>query len=301
MNIAITGSNGFLGFNVCKRLLEHNHNVLAISRHFDRFKKINDNKLTVAQLTTSGYRELVNKLTEFEPNVVIHFAWAGGNSYKDANSMNQYVDNINPSISLLELTKSLSSLTRFIGVGSFTEYGDLTTKAFETQLEKPNTHYGLAKYLFKNVSELFCLDNNIHWTWIRPCYAYGEGDVSTRLLPTVISKLRRGTRVDLDSCESVLDYLHVTDFSNAVLSLIEQNKDGVYNICSGKEYVLREIIEHIASKMSSQSKVSFNKSKERQSFSTYICGDNSKLISSTGWEPVVDITAGLDNLIHENN
>ena len=48
MNILITGSSGFIGFHLCKFLLEKKHKVLGIDNHnnyYDQKLKIDRNKI----------------------------------------------------------------------------------------------------------------------------------------------------------------------------------------------------------------------------------------------------------------
>ena len=62
MKIVVTGASGFLGSNLVAKLEETGHNVLSISRN-----------------TPNPLEAIVN----YEPNVVVHCAWKGGNNYKD--------------------------------------------------------------------------------------------------------------------------------------------------------------------------------------------------------------------------
>ena len=62
---------------------------------------------------------------------------------------------------------------KFIGFGSFAEYGGLNNLALEEDWEKPTNMYGISKLALKNYSENFCKANNIPWSWVRPCYIYG--------------------------------------------------------------------------------------------------------------------------------
>ena len=188
----------------------------------------------------------------------------------------------------------------FIGFGSFSEYGK-TTICKETDLEKPNNEYGLAKYMYKLVSEAFCDKNNYKWTWIRPCYVYGKQDVETRLIPTTIKACLDGKNLELNSCDSVVDYLYIEDFVRAISSLITTGMPGVFNICSGKTYVIKDIVNTIKIISGSKSQITFNADKDRKSFSKYICGNNDKLLKSIGWYPTWNLEEGLQDIIGESN
>ena len=296
MKILITGANGFLGFNIIDRLLKSNHDILALSRNFDRFTQIKNTKIKFSKIISNLYTCQADVITDFIPDIAIHCAWAGGNNYNDINHTDQY-NNISAGISLLEILSRLKKPPTFIGVGSFAEYGKIETKALESQLENPITHYGLAKNTFKNISKLFCELNSMQWTWIRPCYIYGNGDVETRLIPSIIYKIKKGEQITLDSCNTTIDYLHITDFSRAIQSIINTNQIGIFNVCSGKEYYLKDIINYIIEKKNCYNQIVFNNPADRKYSSKYICGDNNKIITNTNWMPKINIYDGINSLI----
>ncbi len=254
MNVIVTGGGGFLGSHTVKKLIKENHNVLVFSKNFENVKScLNQCK------TISGYidelciheKEIIN----FSPDVVIHFGWSGGNNNADINESKQFFDNLPHSIKFLELLSRLDKKPKFIGVGSFAEYGNDPMVYLENYNEKPKDFYGLCKKMFREYSEMFCQQNSIDWTWIRPCFIYGPNDVSTRLIPKVINKMIKSELVHLDDCEIIIDYLYIDDFSDLVYELIITKNVGIYNICSGKKYILKDVINKIKELTNSKSKL----------------------------------------------
>lgn len=299
MKILITGGNGFLGSNLAEYLLNKGHNVLVISRNNNNIYHLLD-KIEFIQYNSEDYSVYENKIISYSPNVVIHCAWEGGNSYNDVNSLNQIYKNIPLSLGLLEIINKQQIKPKFIGFGSFVEYGILNTKAEEEQIESPINFYGLSKNIFKNISKLFCSQNNIKWNWVRPCYVYGPKDVSTRLIPSIINKLLKNESITLNSCDTVIDYLYIEDFCEALYTLINTDTEGIYNICSGKEYSLRYIIEFIQQNMSTSQNIIFDSSLDRKFSSKYMCGSNNKIINNTKWIPTTLLEEGLIKTIKYN-
>ena len=142
---------------------------------------------------------------------------------------------------------------------------------------------------------MYCSLNNIKYVWIRPCYIYGPRDVPTRLIPRIITAVTSNQPITLDSCEVRIDYLHIDDFSSAVDAIMTSDAEGVYNICSGQEYDLRDIVEFLYDNLSPGVRPTFDTVPDRTSVSRYICGSNEKLKSVSNWSSTIGILTGLLN------
>jgi UDP-glucose 4-epimerase len=277
MNILITGANGFLGLNFVKKLQNEKHEICSIVRN-----------------TINPFE----KILEFKPDAVVHFAWGGGNNYESVNDIKQFHNVIN-GIELLNTLNILSKKPKFIGIGSFSEYGNLKHPASETDEECPNNLYGLSKYTFKNYSEILCEKFNMNWIWVRPCYTYGPGDVSTRLIPKVINTIINNQKLELDSCDKIIDYLYIDDFTNYLYTLvIGDNTDGIYNLCSGNQYNLKEVINTICKLMNSSDNIIFNATNDRNLTSPIICGYNHKIKKYSKITKLTELADGLNKTIN---
>lgn len=296
MNVLITGGNGFLGSNIARKMLEGQHRVYLFSKNTNNIQDILPNIL----FDFSDNKQLVtyeDSIKAFAPDVVIHCAWNGGNKYTDTTSLDQFYENIDPSIRLLELLTRLEKKPKFVGFGSFAEYGNISTPVTETAQEAPTNMYGLSKYVFKKYSEMLCEQSSMEWVWIRPCYVYGPGDVDTRLLPRVVSKFINDEAIVLNECTSVVDYLYIEDFVNSLYSLLQSRHTGVYNICSGKQYRVKDVVEQIHRQVGSVSSMEFDSSLKRTSTYSYTCGSRDKLDEAIGIVDQTSLSDGLNKLI----
>jgi nucleoside-diphosphate-sugar epimerase len=274
MKIAITGGRGFIGSNIAKRLYSENNQIFFIEKDFVR-----------------------SEFVDFFPDLVIHCGWYGGNSYKDINDPNQFSKNLDNGIQLLEALKEVPKKTKFIGFGSFSEYGSKNFPIDEKTEESPIDLYGLSKNTFKKYSELICKNNNIDFVWVRPCYVYGPGDVNTRLIPSLIRRCLNSEEIVLDDCDKMIDYIYIDDFIELFYSLIKSNSTGVYNICSGKQYHLRDVVNLTHSLIGNKNKIIFDSKLNRNSL-TSICGINEKIIKLTNYYPKIDLEGGLKATIN---
>lgn len=275
MNIIITGGNGFLGSNVAKYLLKKGHQLYIFSKNTSNIQDILSH-VWIDYAHTKELNIFADKIKQFQPDVVVHFGWSGGNSYADIHNIKQLTDNIQPGVELIQLLSTLPKKPKFIGLGSFAEYGYHSEPAKETDIEAPINLYGLSKYTFKNYSKMLCESYGMEWGWIRPCYTYGPNDVQTRLIPSLINKFLLNETVQLDECMATIDYLYVEDFVKLVYPIIIDRITGVYNICSGNQYKLRDVVCLLKHECNSTSIVEYDPLKNRTTVSNYVCGDNTK-------------------------
>jgi nucleoside-diphosphate-sugar epimerase len=292
MKIIITGANGFLGSNLIRKLISENHTIYAFSNQTNNIDDILD-KTQFSFGYTSDIINYKDDIINFAPDVVIHCGWSGGNNYNDLNDTKQFYDNVEPSINLLSILNQLHKKPKFVGFGSFSEYGMCSTKITEENIEDPVNLYGLSKLTFKKYSKIICEINNMDWIWVRPCYVYGPYDVKTRLIPLLINKFINNDPITLDKCDKTIDYIYIDDFTEYVYNLIMSSNNGVFNICSGNQYNLKEIINTVYELADSNSQVTYNSNINRKLTSSYICGDNTKIKNATNLSPKTDIKNGI--------
>jgi GDP-4-dehydro-6-deoxy-D-mannose reductase len=96
--------------------------------------------------------------------------------------------------------------------------------------------------------------------------------------------------------------LYIDDFVSAISGLIGESKEGVFNICSGKQYSVKSVIEKIKCLCGSEVNIVFDHTKDRDDFPNYICGNNKKLLNSIRWKPQYNIEQGLlETIRHYKN
>jgi nucleoside-diphosphate-sugar epimerase len=291
MKILVTGAGGFLGSNLCN-LLSKEHKILAVSRKFDNI--IKSENVHFVKYDMTQYIDLNDKFDSFLPDIVIHCAWEGGNSSKDVNEIWQS-NNIISSNNLLKLC-SKYKVKHFIGFGSCAEYGDSQEKIDEKTVCKPINMYGINKFSFRLISERYCQDNEINFSWVRPVFTYGPFDVETRLIPKVIKSFLKNEDLVLNSCSAIVDYLYVEDFCNAVKNIIDFQLAGDYVISSDQQYQVKNIVQQIYKMIQPNSELFFDSSIVDKS-PQFICGSSKKLKSLSRWTPLYSLEEGLNTTI----
>jgi UDP-glucose 4-epimerase len=296
LKFLITGGNGFLGSNLIHKLIKENHDILVFSKKINNLEDVIDR----CKFIPSYMDDILlykKDIIDFSPDIIVHFGWDGGNNYKSTNSLNQFHNNIPDNIRFLDFINSLPKKPKFIGIGSFAEYGQVNSLTNEEIKEEPISFYGISKLVLKQYSEEFCLKNNIDWVWVRPCFIYGPKDVNTRLIPSVINKCLKNEDIVLDECKTIIDVLYIDDFIEYTYALATGTNTGVYNISSGVTYPLKEIINNIYLLTNSKSNITFDPSINRKLTQLYVSADNTKIKTVTGISPQYSLIDGLKNTI----
>lgn len=293
--VLITGANGFISTNFILNNIGK-YKFIAISTNDSNLKKIDN--LEFIKLYLSEYNLLNNIIDHHKPDTVLHLAWEGANSFQTTNSIDQF-QNIKNSFYLLESLKK--NKCHFIGMGTGAEYGCFDHAISENDTPSPTSHYGMAKYLLMQSSEIFCKQNNIPWSWIRPIFFYGKYDVHTRLIPKVIDKCLKKENIILDSCTSENDYLYIDDVVAALSNIIDSETQGLFNLCSGKSYKTKYIIKKIM-ELTAWDHIEFDATQDRVNFCKKIIGNNMKISKALNWTPKVNIHEGLSQVVqyHKN-
>ena len=239
MKIAITGASGFIGQHVLTELLEHEVEIVAITRGSVLPDKLNSAVRTVEMDISNPAQNCFRQIDC--PEVLIHLAWDGLPNYK---SLHHFEIELPRQYYFL---KSLveSGLSSFFVAGTCFEYGMQSGSLSEKMLAKPNNPYGYAKNALRLQLEFLKSVHPFNLTWARLFYMYGQGQSKASLFTKLKEAVERGDKVfNMSGGEQLRDYLPVEEIARRIVKLAMLKRDiGVINICSGKPVSVRELVE----------------------------------------------------------
>lgn len=155
MKILITGSAGFIGFNLAKKLLELNYQVIGIDNMNDYYEvSMKENRLKILNESNFKFypkdledRKAINTIFKNEsPSVVINLAAQAGVRYSLENP-HAYIDsNIVGFMNILEACRH-SKVNQLIYASSSSVYGANTSLPFSTSdnIDHPLSLYAATK------------------------------------------------------------------------------------------------------------------------------------------------------------
>ena len=281
---AITGASGFLGKALVRELVKHQGDRLLILTRKGT-KGVHSDSETLVDMET-----LLKNEQGYNAQVLFHLAWEGvQNIYK--NETIQYTNH-----TLTEqvcLCAKKLGVKKIIALGSQAEYGIKNQRISEEENLNPITLYGKEKVKAFYFLKKFCEENHIIYQWMRLFSAYGPHDHPGWFIPSVITKIIKGESPKLTAGDQVWDYLYVEDAAQALMQVSELNSSDTYNLGSGQGVKIREIALMIQNLINLNVPCLFGEQPYSKDQIYHLQANISKLVSSTGWRPRVDLKEGL--------
>ena len=136
----------------------------------------------------------------------------------------------------------------------------------------------------------------------RPFNTYGPRQSARAIIPTIITQIADGAReIKVGDLTPTRDFNYVKDTCRGFLALAtaEGIEGEEINICTGTEITMADTLQMIARLMDADVKwvQDEQRMRPRKSEVFRLLGDNSKIISLTGWSPQYKLEDGLRETI----
>jgi len=295
MRVLVTGASGFVGSWVTRRLIQEGEKVAIIVRPSSDLWRLEPLDPNIVRIPGSleSIHLVAEDIRRFDPDAVFHFAWTGGNSAKFNDDPAQVYANVPGSLELFRIAAEAGVKT-FINAGSCVEYGRYNIPVRETDPVSPTSLYGVAKHA---VEELFLgmgSQFGIRVASPRLFWAYGPGDVESRLIPALTRKLLAGERHSMTPGTQTWDYTYITDVVDALIRIAKTPQaEGILNIGSGEPRSLREVAEQLRELTGRRAEIGFGEIPFSPTQVMHLQADIARINALTGWGPQVSLEEGL--------
>ena len=307
MQILITGSAGFIGFNLAKYLLEKSNvriiGIDSLNNYYskklkkDRIKELLKFKRFSFFHTNILNKKKVEKIFKIKKiDYVINLAAQAGVRYS-LEKPNEFVDNnIQGFYNLIDVAKNFK-IKKFIYASSSSIYGD--SKKFplkETQNVKPKNIYALSKKINEEMAEVFSKQYNISFIGLRFFTVYGEwGRPDMFMMKYLNSSYKKGINFYLNNYgKHTRDFTYILDACRIIEKLVLSKKNirhEIFNICSNNPKKLTDIIKSINNLTLKKPKLFKRKLQQADVIKTH--GSNKKIKKFLGNQHFTSINQGL--------
>ncbi|WP_424236927.1 NAD-dependent epimerase [Bhargavaea ginsengi] len=233
MNILVTGSAGFIGSHVSKRLMQMNFNVIGIDNcndYYDvnlkinRLRELKNKNFTFIQTDLSDLASLKEVFELHKPNVVINLAAQAGVRYSLENPHAYIESNINGFINILECCRH-QKVNHLIYASSSSVYGANESLPFTVHdnVDHPLSLYAATKKSNELMAHTYSNLYNLPTTGLRFFTVYGPWGRPDMALFKFTKNIIEGNPIDIYNNGNMLrDFTYIDDIVEAISRLVKQ-------------------------------------------------------------------------------
>ena len=312
--ILVSGGTGFLGSYLVRKLVEGydiDHVVVITTNVKNRTSldilQVNSPRLKLIGGDVRNYDFLQRLFSEYEFDTVFHLAAQSEVRKCQVNAKLAYDTNISGTVNLLEVARLYGKVTSIVVSSSDKAYGPSSQLPYlEDHHLNGNGVYEVSKSCQDIIARSYSTNYDLPVAVTRCSNLYGGGDTNySRVIPNTIRRIRENKSpvIWTGAREFVREFLYVEDAVSAYLAIaetIDVTKGNAYNVGSGEQITIGDLVTKILHKMSSDIQIEYRERVFPEISHQYL--DSSKLKSDTDWVAKTLLDDGLEKTIamHED-
>ena len=312
MKILITGVTGFVAAHFLDYLniTEPGSEVLGIARHADGFDATFYPNLTITlqEIDLLDKDAVATALTNFKPEYVLHLASVSSVALSWQLPLESFVNNTNIFLNLVEEIRITNIKCRILSIGSSEEYGDVPENELpltEAHSLQPVSPYAVARVAQEMLSTIYAKGYNLDIVISRSFNHIGPGQKDKFVISSFAKQLVRLAankdpikKIITGNLDIIRDFLDVRDVVKAYYLLLKKGKScEVYNICSGRGILLKDIVSKMSNVLGIKTIIEVNPALIRPNENKKVTGSYQKIYADLGWQPTLTLDDSIRDLI----
>lgn len=285
--VLVTGASGFIGSNLCKRLVQEGYNVNGIDVDPPKFDLPDSVEIQTLDLTEQPNMP--------EADVIIHLA-ARSQVQPIVENPDLAIENICSTKYVLDEANRMDAFV--INASSRDVYGNmLHPSENEVSPDSPNG-YAASKLGSEAMANAYRNTYDVPVTSLRLSNVFGPMDTNQRVIPIFIALAEAGEELTVFGRNKLLDFVYIRDVCDAILAAIRQPDiaDGeAINIGSGVGTELTKVADEISKAIDSCP--GYSVSNDRTGDVSRYVSDISKARDLLNYEPSFSFEEGLSETI----
>ncbi|NQV19427.1 MAG: NAD-dependent epimerase/dehydratase family protein [Armatimonadetes bacterium] len=242
--IVITGSNGFIGSFLAKKLIQQKYDVTCFVRHYSNTELLPENS-KIVYVDYSNDKELSDLLQNQE--IIIHVA-----ALTRAKKWEQFKKiNIELTEKLLDLYNKTPCLKQFIFISSQAAAGPAKNKIPKTESDlcNPISMYGKSKLTAENIIKEKA---EKPWTIIRPVAVFGSGEKD---FLQIFKMVKKHISIFAGYSKKYLNLIWVDDLTDIIIKTMGNQKayNQVFFASDGNAYTWNAFISNLEKALNTSS------------------------------------------------
>lgn len=305
MRILITGTAGFIGFHLAKRLLEEGNTIIgvdSITDYYDTKIKIRRNKILLDypkykfyKKNIADYKELDKIVKKEKPESIIHLAAQAGVRYSLTNPWAYAEANYLGTLNIFETAKN-NKIKRVLFASSSSVYGKNKKSPFseEDRVDHPISIYAASKKANEVLAHSYNHLYGIETAGMRFFTVYGEyGRPDLALFKFAKNILADKPISVYNNGEMARDFTYVGDIVDGIIAILKKKDLGyeIYNLGGDNPTSLMKFIRLIEAHLGKKAKIEMLPMQAGDVKETF--ADITKARKELGFSPKVKIEEGV--------
>ncbi len=309
MSAFITGATCCLGYHLMSLLSHEKGEITAYSAEepevYCRLKHVN-----YLQGDLLDFKGLLAVLSEQRPTVIYHMMSQTHAAMTQPKPHVVLQNHILGTHNLYEAARKTVPKARIIHVSSSEVYGagkgvvDIIHPESDPAI--PFTPFATSMASCELLSRQYVCAHHLDIVIVRPFNSTGPFQARRFVLPSVAAQI---AHIEMQHGETVVytgnldvsrDYLDVRDQARAIAMMAKWGETGgIYNICSGKARTIRDLVNYLIDLSGCPIEIRIDPARERMIDIPLLVGSPEKLMTQSGWKPIISIEDSLKDLYSE--
>ena len=312
MRLLITGFAGFVSTHFLNLIneLEPGSEILGIDKTIPDidYSLYSNLKIQYKDIDLLDRPTINDVLTSFRPEYILHLASISSVAQSWHTPLDSFVNNTNIFLNLVEHIRVNNISCRILSIGSSEEFGEVTESELPLTEEhplKPLSPYAVARVSQEMLSKIYADGFNEDIVMTRSFNHIGPGQKDVFVISSFAKKLvllknskSSDNTIVTGNLSIVRDFVDVRDVVRAYYLLLRNGRKGeIYNICSGKGSVLKDIILKMSELLGLQIKIDVDPNLIRPNENKKVIGSYRKINEELGWKPEITLEKSLSDII----
>ncbi|MCP5104735.1 MAG: NAD-dependent epimerase/dehydratase family protein [bacterium] len=305
--ILITGCSGFLGTHLIHRLKTHSSRGENVEiSGITEILQYKSPGITVHNIDIRDREKVFAVIEAEKPDITFHLAAIANVGFSWKHQKLTYEINFIGSSNLLEALSQFSPHCRVLLMSSAELYGasgeSLMHESLPTDARNP---YALSKKAMEMVGDLYAQSKKMDIIKLRSFNFTGPGQERKFVASDFshqIAEIEKGKRepvIRVGNLAAVRDISDVRDITRYLTVIAEEGeRGGIYNLCSGNTYSIRELLDILLSLADGKIDVVVDREKFRPIDVPLLAGDNRRIRETFGLHPEYKLEQTLSDLLN---
>ena len=322
--ILITGSAGFIGFHLSKKLLDQGHQVIGFDNINDYYdKNLKENRLSILKSykNFSFYkRDLINKdylnelFQKYNFTKVIHLAAQAGVRYSISHPKAYIDSNIHGFFNIIEMCRKYE-IDHLIFASSSSVYGLNEKYPFSEKdpVDHPVSLYGATKRSNELIAHSYSHLYNLKCTGLRFFTVYGPWGRPDMALFLFTKAILNKQKINVyNNGEMRRDFTYISDIINGIILILNSSKNydvksdlnpsvskaqfRIFNIGKNTPVKLMDFISEIEKQLNIKAKINFMPLQPGDVIKSHANVD--ELINEFDYKPKISVQYGIEKFLN---